>query len=243
MPEDTQHEFQLLRQEQVRLLRTINHDIKSPLYAIKSLTEMFAENPGSFNAEELNTMAVEINRSVSGMGEILDSLLRWMTYQKERYDANVERQDVDEQIFAAMGLVKPQADLRSIAMDFSGSEQIVIGIEKAVQKCIQILLENAIKFSPDNSKIEIRTEPGSQQGLIRIQVQDQGRGLSEKARNQLFNLEERIVSEGVRGEKGAGLGLLMAQDILKRSSGTLGAGEAEHGAIFYFELPLAGDNI
>ena len=76
-------------------------------------------------------MAVEINRSVSGMGEILDSLLRWMTYQKERYDANVERQDVDEQIFAAMGLVKPQADLRSIAMDFSGSEQIVIGIEKA----------------------------------------------------------------------------------------------------------------
>ena len=53
MPEDTQHEFQLLRQEQVRLLRTINHDIKSPLYAIKSLTEMFAENPGSFNAEEL----------------------------------------------------------------------------------------------------------------------------------------------------------------------------------------------
>ncbi|MBI38081.1 MAG: hypothetical protein CMF59_00660 [Leptospiraceae bacterium] len=237
MPESSEHEFELLKQEHVRLLRTINHDIKSPLHAIQSLTQMFAQNPDSFSESELETMAVEINRSVGGIGEILESMLAWMDYQRSRYSLAKQSESLQDEVELALAELKPRAETKGITLDAELDPVLIDCMETGLRRCMKILLSNAIKFSPDNSTVKVRSRTDSS-GNVRLTVQDQGHGLSEKARNQLFTLEERIISEGTRGEKGAGLGLLMARDIMERSGGQVGFENVEQGACFYLELKM-----
>ncbi len=241
MPEQSENELDHFRQEHVRLFRTINHDVKSPLYAIQSLTRMFAENPESFSEDELKTMAVEINRSVGSIGEILESLLGWMDYQKIRYNLALTHENLQEELQLAMDEIMPRARQKDIEIQAELSAVNVRCIESGLRRAAIILLNNAVKFSPDGSRITIASRGPDDRNRIRLTVRDQGPGLSEKARNQLFKIEERIISEGTRGEKGAGLGLLMAGDIMERSGGQAGIEESEAGACFYLEMQAAGD--
>ena len=238
MPDNPEQEFETLKRENVRVYRTINHDIKSPLYAIQSLTAMFAQDPSSFSPEELNTMAVEINRSVGGMEEVLESLLSWMDYQTRRYEASTEPQDLKEQLLAAVHEEKSRADAKQVHIELHTDESIqVAALSGALIRATRALINNAIKFSPRGSTVRVELKKEADHATVL--VHDQGPGLSPSVQQQLFHLEHRIMTEGSEGEKGAGVSLLMAKDAMERSRGNVGFLPAETGACFYLEIPLA----
>lgn len=259
-----------------RLRRSLNHDIKSPLHAIQSLTGMFASDPASFSSEELNTMATEIHHSVQEMGKVLEGLLQWMEYLLQRNNA-LTRTHAQQEVQSAVRSLQSAAEQKGIDLEIQLPDQPVdiLAMEGAAHRALGAVIENAIKFSPGGSKVVIigtlvvnsskETEtlssgPGAstagdantalgekepeerasgEASLFRVDILDEGPGLSEKVAGELLRLEKRIMATGSGGEKGAGVGLLMAHDAMIRSGGRLGWEMPDRGCHFYLEFRVA----
>jgi signal transduction histidine kinase len=107
--------------------------------------------------------------------------------------------------------------------------------ENSFRRIIQNLVSNALKFSPIGSVVEVRAT--SVEGRVRIEVQDQGPGISAADRKSLFGRFARLSARPTAGESSSGLGLSIVRDLVTVMSGTLGCdSEPGKGANFWFEL-------
>ncbi|MCB1138502.1 MAG: HAMP domain-containing histidine kinase [Leptospiraceae bacterium] len=224
--------------ENRRLYRTLNHDVRAPLHAISSLTSMFSTNPSSFSEEELVEMATEIHRSVQGLNQVVDGILRWMDYQAQR-PQDSERTALGVQLETAVNDAQVRAKQKEIQVFAELDDELKnFALPDEFQICLGALLDNAIKFSPRSGAVHIlarKTGAGKSRG-IRIQVLDSGSGVAERLQDDLFKLDKRVMAQGTEGERGAGMGLLMAADIMKRCNGSIGYEKTEQ-TCFFLELP------
>jgi signal transduction histidine kinase len=99
------------------------------------------------------------------------------------------------------------------------------------------LISNAVKFSPPGSLVQVRAQ--RQADHWRIEVQDQGPGLTEADRRRLFQDFARLSAQPTGNEKSSGLGLAIARRIVEAHGGRIGAdSEPGRGATFWFTLPV-----
>src|SRR5690606_11269920 len=99
-------------------------------------------------------------------------------------------------------------------------EGLTIETEPEMLKAvIRNLLNNAVKFTPENKAVTITVERSDKE--ISICVEDQGVGISKENINRLFKLDQTFTTLGTKNEKGSGLGLLITNDFIKRMDGTL----------------------
>lgn len=200
---------------------------------------MFAEDPSSFSETELVEMATEIHRSVQGLNQVVEGMLRWMDYQSARTEER-HRTALGLQIEAAVHDVQLQAKQKEIQILVRLDENLEdLALPDELHIGLAALLENAIKFSPRSGTVRIqarKTSVGSESNGLRIQILDSGAGVAERLQDDLFKLDKRVMAEGTEGEKGAGMGLLMAADIMQRWGGTIGYEKTEQ-TCFFLELP------
>jgi signal transduction histidine kinase len=117
---------------------------------------------------------------------------------------------------------------------------MMLGRDNELKRMMQNLLENAIKFSPDNGKVDIRLarydESSSEQGL-QLEVLDQGAGISKEQQSRLF---QRFSSGKAGG--GIGLGLYLAKQIIEAHQGSIRYEVRDGGGSrFVVWLPLAAE--
>jgi signal transduction histidine kinase len=101
------------------------------------------------------------------------------------------------------------------------------------------LISNAVKFSPPGSVVRVRAS--RQDAAWRIEVQDQGPGITPKDRQRLFQDFARLSAAPTGGEKSVGLGLAITRRVVKAHGGQIGVdSEPGRGATFWFTAPTAG---
>ena len=109
--------------------------------------------------------------------------------------------------------------------------------EKVIQIIVN-LLSNAFKFSPAQSIVVISARP-TNNGFIRLEVKDQGRGVPDNMQQKIFERFSQTKSEDGRNHKGSGLGLAICKAVAERHNGQIGVhSEAGQGSVFWFTLPL-----
>ena len=101
------------------------------------------------------------------------------------------------------------------------------------------LISNALKFSPRGSTITVTLQPLSD--CARIEVRDQGPGLSPEDITHIFEREARGGAMPTGGERSSGMGLYIARRMVERHGGKIGAEPGEDGALFWIEL-LRGEH-
>jgi len=129
-----------------------------------------------------------------------------------------------------------QFPIRSI--EFSCSEEVVLEKVDSVRlhEVVSNLLDNAIKYSSENSPIEILLEV--KEDKIIFSIKDQGKGLSEKDQKRLFAAFERCNSGHQKKYAGLGLGLFISREIITMHGGLIGVkSNLGEGSTFFFELP------
>lgn len=100
------------------------------------------------------------------------------------------------------------------------------------------MLSNAIKFTNPGSTIKIISSIEDKQ--IKIIIEDNGVGMSEKQVSTLFHVDKTISTKGINNESGTGLGLAICKDFIELNNGTLSAeSEISLGSRFIIKLPLA----
>jgi signal transduction histidine kinase len=98
------------------------------------------------------------------------------------------------------------------------------------------LVTNAIKFTPRGGRVEIRTL--KQGNFLRVEVQDNGVGLSEEAARRLFRFDTATTTLGTANERGTGLGLILCKEFVEKSGGAIGVESTPgKGSTFFFTVP------
>ncbi len=215
-------------------LLSITHELKSPIAGIQLAAEtlMKRELPREQRDRLLHNTLKETDRLKNLVNDLLLSAKLESAYQVHREP--LEWEIFLNEIIANMRIKYPRAffecNIPNGLPHFEGDRS---GLSSVVQN----LLENAVKYSPEPAKVDVRV--ATQGSVVVLEVADQGIGIPEKERRNVFGKFYRIGSEDTRQTKGTGLGLYIVDQIVKAHNGTIAVLDNKPaGTVFRIELPL-----
>ena len=251
-----------LNHEKDELLGIVAHDLKNPLTGIMLAASSLRNESERVNyiaAERANTLTSRILASSERMMNIITKLLRSNLLDEGAVQLNVQRFDIATltREIAEEHLSHAQSKSIALHIDVPSSGIIAHADPDATAEIIENLLDNALKYSPHGKNVWIRiiSELGNmkQQKVfsslspqnsftLRLEIQDEGPGLSDADKTQLFRKFTRLSAQPTSGEQSTGLGLSIVKKLVEGMNGRVWC-ESETGnglstgATFIVELP------
>lgn len=218
------------------LLRSVSHDLRTPLASIQGNAEFLAQNFDSVGAEERRFLLSSMASDARWLAEMIDNLLGMTRVQDEDVPLNFQPEVVDDVVGDAVMHEMPYREQHEIAVEPPDEVMLVPMDGKLIRQVLINLIDNAIKHSAPTSLIRVSMLPLSDRMVFR--VEDDGGGIDEAMLDKIFS---RFVSEdGEPGKKsGIGLGLSICKAIVEAHQGEIVAYNNDNGgATFEFWLPL-----
>lgn len=220
-------------------LSTITHEIRTPLTAIKALSEILVDNEDLEEEERthfLNTIIKECDR----MGRLINQVLDLERYESGRFRINAEDLDIYEIINDSANSLNQLAKEKSIAIIKNLESNIPVfrgDSDKLIQVFIN-LISNAIKFVEPFKGIIIINASLNNSKLL-IEVIDNGSGIQKEYQELIFDKFYQAHDQSIRKPKGTGLGLAITKKIIQLHRGEIWVeSETNKGSKFSFYLPL-----
>lgn len=215
-------------------LDTVAHELRTPLTGIRGLAEMNLQKKNISNEDARQVL----EDCIEGIDEIL-SEFKMMTDITEMESGllNLKKEENDLQTICSdiIDLYEIVADQKDIRISLNSTENLFVNVDrKKIRQALANLIDNAIKYSPENTEIQVSYYKHNQQAVIRIQ--DQGIGIDKE---ELPHIWKRLYrGENSRREKGIGLGLSLVKSIIEAHNGSITVEAAENGgSIFIIRLP------
>jgi two-component system, OmpR family, heavy metal sensor histidine kinase CusS len=186
-----------------------SHELKTPLAVVKGTLEVLVRKPREIDYYEsrIRYCLEELNR----MARLIDQLLLLARCESDSVTPRFARVDMDKAIEVVRGRVEPVAAARSILIDTLSGFAGKVSVDPAMlEMMLENLLTNAIKYSPENSAVSIRT--GEEKGVPFCLIEDHGIGISREKLQHIFKRFYRVDESRSTSTGGAGLGL----SIVKR---------------------------
>jgi two-component system sensor histidine kinase VicK len=226
-------------QEKDRILRTVAHDLRNPIGGIASLTTMMADDEYTDEQKELINLVKETSyNSLELINEILEAT------NMASVELNLEQVEINSLVSNSVELLRFKAAEKGqqiLLKTLDKQQELYISREK-IWRVISNLISNAIKFSPTGAAINVKVTEKAKQVII--EVKDNGIGIPEKLRDQVFNMFTSAQRPGTAGEKSFGLGLSICRQIMEKHNGKIWfESETNKGTTFYISLPLSNLNI
>ncbi len=233
-----------LRQEkeQTRSFVTdISHQLKTPIAGIKTCVEIL--NQEDLNEQEQREFLAQCNRQICGLENLVGALVNISRMETGMIEIVPKPADLLETLVAAVNRVYLKAEAKQITVEFEESKDldsvVICHDVKWVCEAFINILENAVKYSPKDSKLYIRMIRRTT--FVRIEFEDFGIGIPKKDYHKIFQRFFRGEAKEVQKTEGTGVGLYLTREILKRHGGsvtvTSKSGNACKGSIFVVQLP------
>ncbi len=231
------HEAQVAIRLREDMLAIVSHDLKNPLGVIKGYNEHIYEilRRSEFDKGTL-TSTKAISRSVKHMDRLICDLLDFAKIQSGTFSLQYSANCVEDIAGDGITIVRHLADQKEIKIEtkIEANLPIVNGDRGRICQVLSNLIGNAIKFSPEQSRIEVGAKLiGS---AIQFTVNDMGKGISPESIPHLF---DRYWQEKETASLGTGLGLSIAKGIVESHKGRIWVeSQIGQGSTFYFTIPL-----
>jgi PAS domain S-box-containing protein len=220
---------------------TISHELRTPLAAIygsaQTLLRADLELEDDSRTRLLFVIAQESERLTRIAGDILlantlDSGRLRLT--AERVDLALLARGVVEEMRACFG----QRDDITIQLSDGGLPASVSGDADKLRQILINLIDNAVKYSPDGGRIEVRIE--TRERGVRVAVRDEGIGIQPGEQHRIFGKFYRVDPQQSSGVGGTGLGLYICRELVRRMQGRISVvSRTGEGSTFFVDLPLA----
>lgn len=240
LAEEAEHAHLQMETERLRstLLSSVSHDLRTPLASITGAASSLAEDGETLDPAARRDLAQTIYEEATRLNRLVTNLLDMTRLESGTVQLRREWQSLEEVIGGALARLDPLLEGRTVAVQLPDDLPLVQFDMVLIEQVFINLVENAVRYTPPASPIEIRAT--LEHGAIRVDVADRGPGI-------LPGDEERIFDKFYRGRgehagHGAGLGLAICRAIVEAHGGRIWvAPRPEGGSLFRFSLPVEGD--
>lgn len=219
------------RKQDAEARRVVAHELKTPLTSVKGLAQLLAQF--DLSAPERNRVAQMVVSETSRLSQMVDALLDLERLRLRNYERDAQPLDFSALCAERVGFLRVGTQ-REIVADV-GTGLLVLGDKALLERVIENLVSNAIKFSPEGSPVRIGLRADG--SLAVLEVEDRGPGVPLHERAKIFDRFARGSAQALA--PGLGLGLALVAEVVAWHRGTVeAAGESESGTIFRVRLPM-----
>ncbi|MEY8861897.1 ATP-binding protein [Tenacibaculum singaporense] len=221
------------------LFSVVSHDLRSPINTIKRQHEKLKrqlKNKEYDAVSETTNNAIALTESTS---HLLNNVLHWSLEQNNQLSFKAEEYPLKPLVEQAVYNFEEIAEAKNIVLTTKLEATILVKADKESLKIVlRNLLDNALKYTGENGKIEVKTYNDSEE-FSTIEIKDTGFGISEEKLAKIKGLEDLSIDKINRSE-GVGLGMLLCQTLIKKNNGKLLIdSELEVGTTIRILLPNA----
>jgi signal transduction histidine kinase len=230
------HHLEEVNQVKDKLFSIVSHDLKDSISSIKAFLDLLKED--SISKEEFNDLIPELSENANNASALLFNLLNWSKSQMQNLEPKPELFNMQEVFHNKMALVEQKVEDKRIVLIDESQRDFVYADKSMVEIVIQNLITNAVKFSRTGDVITVSNQDFNGKALICIE--DTGVGISRENIDKLFNANNNFTTVGTKNEKGTGLGLTIAKDLVELNNGRIWVESTQNvGSKFFIELPKA----
>jgi signal transduction histidine kinase len=216
-----------------QVVAMITHDLRTPLEAVSMYVELMGEEPDHPQAIEARDIA---ERNVERMRRLINDFLDLERLQTGAMPLEKTDFSLSAAVKQARDSVAGLSAQKHVSIETDGDCRVHADEHRIVQ-VLTNLLGNAIKFSPENSRVKVQVTHDS--GLAHVAVIDSGRGIPEDAQQRIFEAFQQTTSADATKLGGSGLGLAICKALIEQHNGTISVtSQVGAGTTFKFTLPL-----
>ena len=243
------HHIQLLKEEAreekestKEMVSDISHQLKTPVAALDTCFSVLMQN--DLSATEQEEFRIRCRSALDGLETLLQSLLEISKLETGLIQLDQKTLPIMDTIISAVNRTYPKAAEKGIELIFDCNESLehcaLMQDKRWLGEAIINVLDNAIKYSPEHSKITIRLQKRT--GFVRIEIEDQGIGIPQSEYHKIFQRFYRGTAPEVREKSGTGIGLYLSRQIIEQHGGTItvASGKVRKGSTFLIQLPENG---
>jgi signal transduction histidine kinase len=221
--------------EQNRFIADASHELRTPLTALRAEMESNLLQSHLSEKESRNLISSNLE-DVINLQRLSDSLLELVRYQNLQAKPMYSKIQLHLPISEAVKKVQPLAKQKKVTIINDAKDMTIISDEHALTQLLVVLLDNAIKYSPTNTNIYIRSEVPDH--TLRLHIVDEGIGIKTEELPHIF--ERFYRADKSRSQtSGYGLGLAIAKKIVESQKGSITVkNNLEKGSTFTVQLPI-----
>src|SRR5438093_508748 len=228
-------------QHELTVMATIAHELRGPLTALATSSELLAEDFLLLDPEQVKTMLGAMHRRTLWLQGLVENLLCAATIREGRlqlYRQSLSLLDLLDDVEAVVGPLLAQRGQR-LRVRFAHGLPAVMGDSRRLSQVLVNLILNASKFGAANSPIDLSIV--AQGEAVRLSVADRGPGVSSEHMHRLFEPYYRDPASSGSGKDGVGLGLSIVKSIVEAHGGLVGVESRRGGgARFWLTVPSVG---
>ncbi|MBN1341763.1 MAG: sensor histidine kinase KdpD [Phycisphaerae bacterium] len=219
------------------LLSAVSHDLRTPLAAIAGSASSLVED--ELDAETGRELAQTIYEESDRLSRLVENLLHLTRIESGSVTVEKQWQPIDEVIGSAIRRLDMMLRDRQVRIDVPDDLPMVAIDGLLIEQLLVNLLDNAVKYSPDGSPIDLIVRP--RPDGTEMAIGDRGPGLDEPERELVFDKFYRSLTARSDRGRGAGLGLAICRAVVQAHGGRIWAEPREGGGtLFKFLLPPNG---
>ena len=222
-------------------LANISHEFRTPLNAILGFAEILREKPETLKKEKGRRYAENIIAGGKNLLNMINDLLDLAKTEAGKMKLHIEKTSVPQLCKALVASFSALTKKKKIKVKLQLDNNIppLSTDASKVQQILYNFLSNAVKFTPEKGRIEIRANMQGEQ-TVRIAVSDTGPGIAETDKEKIFEKFRQADGSITRQSTGSGLGLAISKELAAMLAGSIGIeGETDKGSTFWLDIPVA----
>ncbi len=228
-----------IESEQLRgnLLRAISHDLRTPLTGILGATGTLIENREILTDEQKSELLNNTYDETKWLIHTVENILSLTQLEEGKVKLKIKQEFMEEIMAEVVSRTAKQMIDHQVELTVP-KELIMVDMDgQLIEHVLINLLDNASKYTPKGSKVKLIVSYENE--FVKVQVKDNGSGISRKAMSKLFNRFYTSGETSDHGRKGIGLGLEICKAIVEAHGGSICAYNNEvGGATFEFQIPV-----
>ena len=227
------------RQERLRsnLLRAISHDLRTPLTSISGNAGVLMEQSKALGEEKKQELYHLIYDDAMWLVNLTENLLSITRIENGTMNLNMQAEMMEDLFREALSHLDRKSQEHRISVDLKDDLLMAKVDGRLIVQVIINIVNNAIKYTPPGSQIVLSAQ--KQGKSVAVKIADNGPGISDSAKEHLFDLFYTASQGKADTRRGLGLGLNLCRSIVAAHGGEIHIEDNQpHGAVFSFTLPL-----
>ena len=241
--EESEEELKKLNASKDKFFSIISHDLKTPVSAMMSYSEILNDEYDSLGKDEILDFIGSLKEVSANLFELLEGLLNWSRVQTGRMEYSPEVINLSDIIYNLNRMYKQSAQNKNIKLTTSiDGTGMVYADDNMINTVLRNLISNAIKFTNENGEVKVMLN--DKDNHVLVSVVDDGIGIKDDDLHKLFRIDVHHTTTGTANEAGTGLGLILCKELVEKNGGIINVkSDVGTGTTFYFTLPKSKELI